>query len=148
MRGDADWVPKWISGDLHASDGVEKVVDVHCTRMPTEMPTAQQIGSAIQNLREALQLSVRTFARLCTLSPHRLRQIESGEVEATDQEHRRILSVWDGYFNPNRASDRRVRPTDGDDGMNVGARGFASYREAAEASRFLVGAVCLVVWAS
>jgi DNA-binding transcriptional regulator YiaG len=84
---------QWISGDLRASGGVEKVVDVYCTKMPTAMPTAQQIGDAIKHLREALRLSIRAFPGACAVSPHRLRQIESGEVEASDHEHKKILKA-------------------------------------------------------
>lgn len=85
---------QWHSDDLRASGGVERVVDIRCVTMASDAePTPQQMGRAIQKLREVLRLSVKAFANACGLSAHRLREIESGAIEATSIEHGRILKA-------------------------------------------------------
>ena len=68
---------RWASEDLRASGGIERVVDVYCAALSPAPPTAQQVGSALQKLRESMGCPVKTF-RAPGLSQHRLLQIKVG----------------------------------------------------------------------
>ena len=73
---------RWTSADPQDSGGIARVMEIHCAMMSAipESPSPAYIGGALKNVREAFGLSIHQFSAACAISPHRLMQIERGEV--------------------------------------------------------------------